>query len=752
MHPGTPGARPRTVGVFVAQLEDAYQTGVWTGIVDRAHDLGLAVTCFVGPDRNSVAFQLPAAPAFGGLILLSNTIGVTPSPRLSHLPQVSLGWKVPGVPSVTVDGASGLVALVRHLVRDHGRRRFALVTGPADHVESQDRERGVRQTLDEEGLGLDDALVFRGNFYNGSGADAVRAFLAAGRRFDVLVALNDRMALGALEALAEAGLRVPEDVAVTGFDNIDQGAHVSPPLTTVDQPLRTMGALAVDLVASLMAGAVPEDRVLPSQMVVRWSCGCPPRARDLVPRPRPWPADVVASLARLLARDDEPAFLRALADVLEPWGRPRLDGWSLVDEVEAAAFPGDPRRHPLADVGRRLASDVRVRDQATRVHGFQDQSTAVRTLSARLAGAFGRESFLQGLQEGWEGVGIHRGFLVLFASPPGTDGLPPVSRVLLPALGPPFPTTELLPEPWGRPWTRGRWVVEPLVYQEAPLGYLVLEDTAEDLSVYAALRDQVASTLKGTLLLEAQKDHEKSLEDEVLRRTRALTLTNEELRTEVGRRRTLERQVQEISDRTMRRIGQDLHDDLCQHLAGVAMLATVARRTLPEAAAPVGPALERIATLLQDSVSRARHIARGLYPPGLEERGLADAVEELLVGMRDTSPVALVFEARGDCRGGTSDRRLQMFRIVQEAVTNAIRHSGTDVVRVALEQDAGGLTATVIDFGRGLTPKPSRKGLGLNIMRYRADAAGLELRFEPLAPGLRVVCRCPSEEENRAAH
>jgi signal transduction histidine kinase len=90
-----------------------------------------------------------------------------------------------------------------------------------------------------------------------------------------------------------------------------------------------------------------------------------------------------------------------------------------------------------------------------------------------------------------------------------------------------------------------------------------------------------------------------------------------------------------------------------------------------------------------------------------------------------------------------------MFRIVQEAVTNAIRHSGTDVVRIGLVRDAdGGLTATVTDFGSGLAARSSRKGLGLSIMRYRADAAGLELKLETLAPGLRVVCRWPPEEES----
>lgn len=745
--------------MFVAQLEDAYQTGVWQGIVDQAQARGAAVTCFVGPGdgspegpgpQGSVAFQIASPQAFDGLIVLSNTIGTLPNPGKASLPQVSLGWKLPRVPSVAVDGTQALWTLVRHLVRDHGRRSFALITGPEGHGESRDREAAIRRALEVEGLGIDDELVFRGTFYNASGVEGVRHLLAAHRPFDVIMALNDRMAIGALEALKDAGLRVPEQVSVTGFDNIDQGRHVTPTLTTVDQPLRTMGSLAVDMILDVLDGRHPPDRVLSCEAVLRWSCGCPPRGREFVStKPEaPWDEETVARLSRTLGRNDEPEFLVGLARALETHAGGQGDGIGLVDALEARAFPGSGDPHPLADAGRRLASEVRVRAQASRLHGAVDRFAAVRGLSARIAGAFGREALFQRLQEGWQAIGIRRGLLVLFESPTG-PGLPPFSRVALPDASHPFPTRDLLPSAWGRPWTQGRWVLEPLVYQAEPLGYLLLEATAEDLGVYGALRDQVASTLKGTLLMEALRDHERSLEAEVDRRTRDLTLANEELLQEVRRRRDLEHQVQEISDQTMRRIGQDLHDDLCQHLAGVAMLATVVRRNLPEAAADAGPSLDRIGALLQDSIIRARQIARGLYPPGLEERGLADAIEELVVTARATSSALIFFETEGDCRGGSPDRRLQMFRIVQEALANALKHSGSDVVRVQLSRKSGSITASVTDFGPGLTSEAPNEGLGLGIMKHRAEAAGLELGFEPLEPGLRVVCRWP-EEESRA--
>lgn len=740
MEPAVPGM---ALGVFLAQLEDGYQTAIWKGIESRARALGWGVTCFIGP--GPVAFGIAAPPALDALIILATTIDELP-PNAALLPRVSLGQKLPGVPSVTTDGNPGMGELIRHLVRDHRRTQFALITGPEGHFESVAREAAVRANLAAEGLDLDPRLVVRGTFFEDSGREGTRRLLTTGLAFDALVSLNDRMAFGALQALAEGGRRVPQDVSVTGFDDIEQCRHVFPPLTTIDQPLETMGALAVDMAAEILAGEVPEDRVLPCLPVRRWSCGCPPRPEDFFGRRQSVSSAVGRNLVGLLARGEGPAFLVGLDHLLGDvrWGA--AEALAFVDDLEAEAFPGRPGPDPLAEAGRRLAAEGAARFQAARHHAAVDRFAAVRNLSARIAGAFGRDTLLQRLQEGWESVGVRRGFLVLFTDPAGSRE---TGRVVLPEDHNPFPTKDILPARWGRPWTRGPWILEPLVYQEEPLGYLLLEGSADEPSVYSALRDQVASSLKGTILMETLKDHERSLGDQVADRTRELTRTNAELVEEVRLRRDLERQVQEISDRTMRRIGQDLHDDLCQHLAGVAMLATVVRRSLPEAAADAASSLDRIGALLEDSIIRARQIARGLYPPGLEERGLADAVEELVATARLTTTAVLLYETEGDCRGGSPDRRLQMFRIVQESLANALKHSGTDVVRVRLVREAdGSLTASVTDFGPGLPPAPGGGGLGLGIMRYRAESAGLELRFEAQDPGLKVWCRWPPEEDS----
>ena len=138
------------------------------------------------------------------------------------------------------------------------------------------------------------------------------------------------------------------------------------------------------------------------------------------------------------------------------------------------------------------------------------------------------------------------------------------------------------------------------MFQNEPLGYMLLPGVCtRSRPVYDTLREQVASALKGALLLDQVLTHERRLQIEVSRRTGELTRTNRELTQEIDRRMRLEKEVIEISNRTMQRIGQDLHDDLCQHLAGIALHASVLRGTLSADDAGARTAVEQIGALLR---------------------------------------------------------------------------------------------------------------------------------------------------------
>ena len=282
--------------------------------------------------------------------------------------------------------------------------------------------------------------------------------------------------------------------------------------------------------------------------------------------------------------------------------------------------------------------------------------------------------------------------------------------------------------------------------QSEPLGYILLPGGAEEPAVYDTLRDELASALKGTLLLDQVRSHERRLEEEVARRTAQLTRMNDELTKEIDRRQRLEREVLEISNRTMQRIGQDLHDDLCQHLAGIAMLAKVLRGGLSPADPAAVASVDQISELLADSISRARQIARGLHPAGLEEHGLTAAIEELVESARRQFPVAVEFRASPEFSLTDTDSALQVYRIVQEALANALKHAGSDRIEVRLFRidtpRPPSLIAEVTDNGVGL-PSAPRGGMGLRIMSYSAETIGAELDIERLNPGTRVSCRIP---------
>jgi LacI family transcriptional regulator, galactose operon repressor len=186
---------------------------------------------------------------------------------------------------VDVDNVGGARMAVEHLIR-LGHTRIATITGPLTMTSGEDRLVGYRQALEAQRLAVDEQLVVEGDYTEGGGALAMRRLLAASPTA-VFVA-SDVMAIGALKALREAGLRVPQDVALVGFDDVTIATAVEPALTTVRQPIGRLGSMAADLLLDLLekppdptervpSGHSPTGQVarivLPTNLVVRDSCG-----------------------------------------------------------------------------------------------------------------------------------------------------------------------------------------------------------------------------------------------------------------------------------------------------------------------------------------------------------------------------------------------------------------------------------------------------------------------------------------------
>jgi DNA-binding LacI/PurR family transcriptional regulator len=172
------------------------------------------------------------------------------------------------LPFVDVDNTGGARQAIAHLAAT-GRTRIATVAGPQDMAAGVQRLDGYRTALCDAGLTAADSLVEYGDFTEGSGMDAGRALLDRVPDLDAVFAASDQMAVGVMSALAAAGKRVPEDIAVVGFDDSPIAQHASPKLTTVHQPVVAMGARMVELLVELIEGRPVTDVVLDTHLVVR---------------------------------------------------------------------------------------------------------------------------------------------------------------------------------------------------------------------------------------------------------------------------------------------------------------------------------------------------------------------------------------------------------------------------------------------------------------------------------------------------
>lgn len=194
---------------------------------------------------------------------------------------VCLSYPVKDIPSLTVDCRTGFKSAIEHLIVDHGYRKFALMSVRGDSEEVRERETVFYDTLKEHGIEKEAVINFVGEFTYYAAHDLMYSYLKDCQSqmkhhgFDAVVALNDESAIGCMKALKEAGLRVPEDVAILGFDDLRRGAYEKPSLTTVSQQVEIQGYLGAKLLYEAIVGKeIPLVSEIPSVCKIRHSCGC----------------------------------------------------------------------------------------------------------------------------------------------------------------------------------------------------------------------------------------------------------------------------------------------------------------------------------------------------------------------------------------------------------------------------------------------------------------------------------------------
>jgi LacI family transcriptional regulator len=289
------GLASRRAGVVGLLFPDLGQSGeaeeesplyvdqVIRGAERAATSVGDAVMIAATRTASGRDLAFSVASKTDGLVVMARSLSETDIAALSRsVPVVVLAdhYVGDGPDFVGADNRGGSREITTHLIRVHGHTDLAFLAGPADSPDSGERFAGFCEALRHADLPVPGEPIASGGFTEAGGQQAVAALLAEGRAPRAIVCGNDEMAIGALIALRAGRLRVPADVAVSGFDDIAAAHHVRPALTTVRQPMRELGEQSVRMLLATIADPAAPRRsvVLPTQTVIRRSCGCRKRA------------------------------------------------------------------------------------------------------------------------------------------------------------------------------------------------------------------------------------------------------------------------------------------------------------------------------------------------------------------------------------------------------------------------------------------------------------------------------------------
>ena len=230
---------------------------------------------------------------------------------------------------------------------------------------------------------------------------------------------------------------------------------------------------------------------------------------------------------------------------------------------------------------------------------------------------------------------------------------------------------------------------------------------------------------------------------------RALKDQREEMRARVEameHARELEQEIVRVSEREQMRIGQDLHDGICQRLAAIDCAAACLKAELQGKHPTEAASAATIQRMLKEAIVETRGLARGIFPVQMHAEGLPAALEELATTTNRLRQLNVTFDTSGEVGISEPATAMHLFRIAQEALNNVVRHAGARHVTISLHREMDRLTLTVADDGCGLVEPPVKSnGMGLRTMSYRARQIGGELEVTPLtAGGTMVRCALPA--------
>jgi PAS domain S-box-containing protein len=588
----TGAARP-TIGLFITDLNQPWTIPQWRGVSDGARRRNANFICFPGgllmarhgnDAQANVLYDLARGNRIDGLVIW--TAGLDSyvrsaavevfAARYRPIPIVSVEHPIAGIPSVLMDDYGAMRDVIAHLAEVHGYRRIAFIqSASTDHPGIIDRYRAYREALAGYGIAFDPSLVsppfhFEDRKNHPALRDWILELRSGGRA--AIVGFNDLAALATLEEIKSLGLRVPGDLALAGFDDVEESRAVVPPVTTVRPPFYEAGLRAAETLIDLLEGKqVAERTLLSAKIVIRRSCGCrdssvllasagpgegggtPTRSSLAAQRSRILPAMVrsVADSSQMSEGGWQEAAWDALMDELDGGADGRfLDAMeealrrALADGVEVLAWQdavstlrrmslpnleaGDlSRAEDLWHQARVAIASAARQQEAARRQEASKRMDILREIQADLITTFDMRGLMNALADGMPRLGISGCFISLYENPqryryplpaPALSRLMLAfdarGRIVLEPDGLPFPSRRLVPEgiwPEEGPFSL---VAEPIFFREDQLGFVLFEIDSRDEFVYETLRSLISSAVESARLFEAQDRAERDLEQE----------------------------------------------------------------------------------------------------------------------------------------------------------------------------------------------------------------------------------------------
>ena len=575
--------RRPTIGFLNNALGHQVHNQQWLGSIDaaRRHDANLilfsgnALRDPSGFDAQANAlYDLIGKGALDGLVINSAALNayITPQEmeafinRFRPLPMASLEVVLEGIPSIMMDNFGAMREMMVHLIEAHHYRRIAFIRGPENHSGAQERYRAYTETLAEYGIPFDPNLVSPSE-NSWLGETAIRFFLDEHKllpRIDIeaVAAVSDGPALQAIKIFQARGIRVPEDIAMVGFDDFAASSAFTPPVTSVRPPFYEMGGLAVEMVLAQLHGEkVPAQANAPIKIVVRQSCGCSSlAAAQSAARPEIITAEAEkhgdSKSFKIWLKKQRQGLIADLAETMDNveaapgWAARLLDG---LDAELNGGVPGgflDELNHVLRQAitagsdlaawqntisvlrGRilpalagNLESILRADDLwqparviigeiAQRAQAYQkiqagQQADTLRSISQALITSFDVQILMDVLARELPRVGIPSAYLSIYEDAKIPEKWARLflacneqGRIPLEPDGRRFPSTQLIPEALWPQERRYDYVVEPLYFREDQIGFALFEAGPREGNVYDVLRGEISSALQGATLVQ----------------------------------------------------------------------------------------------------------------------------------------------------------------------------------------------------------------------------------------------------------